>query len=59
MKALRVTGCTDRHMWYAGKVGKLVPFIGFMEQGYKSREDKINGGYTNIVLFKDAELVEV
>jgi len=27
MKMLRITGCKDSSMWYAGMVGKLVPFV--------------------------------
>lgn len=53
---LQITGCTDSSMWYAGKVGTYVPYCGTWPEGYKSRED---AGYSNIVLFKDAEIVHL
>lgn len=56
MKALRITRSPDLLMWYAPLVGKLVPYLGeWPESGYKSREP---GGYTNVVRFADAEIVE-
>lgn len=54
--ALRIKGCSDPHMWYAGKVGALVPFLREESDCFMSREP---AGYTNIVLKADAELVPV
>jgi len=57
MKALRITRCADLLMWYAPLVGKVVPYLGeWPESGYKSREP---GGYTNVVRFGDAVIIEV
>lgn len=56
MKALHITGCTDGMMWYADKVGRIVPFLWEGDTFYMSREP---AGYTNIVLKKDAEFIEV
>ena len=60
MKALRITRCSDLLMWYATLVGQVVPYLGewpeWPESGYKSREP---GGYTNVVRFADAEIIEV
>lgn len=56
-KALLITGCTDPLMWYAGMIGQVVPFLGIWpESGYKSLEP---AGYTNVVRFEDAEMIEV
>lgn len=52
--ALRITGCTDPFMWYAGKVGEVVPFLREESDCYISREP---AGYTNIVRKKDAQIV--
>lgn len=57
MKALRITGCTDPQMWYSDRIGDVVPYLGIWpESGYKSLD---NGGYSNVVRFKDAEVVTV
>ena len=49
---LRITGCTDRQMWYAGLVGQLVPYEADDGQyGYRSREP---AGYVNFVRREDA-----
>ena len=56
MKMLRITRCSDSSMWYADKVGQLVPFEWEWPEGYASRED---AGYINLVHFHDAEIVEV
>lgn len=54
---LRIKSCNDGMRWYSDKVGQLVPFLGNVGYGeYKSRED---AGFTNFVLHKDAEVVEV
>lgn len=55
MRKLRITGCSDRSMWYAGLIGKLVPFIGEDREEYLSREP---AGYVNIVKKADAKVVE-
>lgn len=43
-------------MWYAAKVGQIVPFVRETHDGYWSRED---AGYINIVRKTDAEIIEV
>jgi len=51
---LLITGVRDPLMWYADKVGELVPFVGMVEDGdYYSREPS---GYINIVRKGDAEV---
>lgn len=55
-RALLITQCPDPLMWYAGKVGKHVPYCGTWPEGYKSRED---AGYLNIVKFEDAMIVHL
>ena len=53
---LRITQCPDPMMWYAALVGKLVPFHGsWPGEGYKSTDC---GGYTNVVRFSDAEVID-
>lgn len=56
MKALRITGCTDPLMWYSQHVGKIVPLLRVGRTEHLSREP---AGYTNIVLVKDSEIVDV
>lgn len=56
MRKLRITGCTDGHMWYAGMVGELVELLGEDRIEYLSREP---AGYVNIVKKADAEVVEL
>lgn len=56
MKMLKITRCTDPMLWYAGKVGELVPYHGTWAEAYRSQEP---AGYSNIVHFNDAELVDV
>lgn len=58
MKMLRITGCSRPGMWYADKVGQLVPYVGWWEEErcYKSREP---AGYINRVEFADAQLVDL
>lgn len=53
---LFITQCRDPLMWYAGKVGQTVPYIGHWPEGFKSRED---AGYINIVKFGDAKIVKM
>lgn len=55
MRMLKITGCSDGHMWYAGKVGQLVPLLRIEHDCYMSREP---AGYSNIVRLEDAEIVE-
>lgn len=52
---LRITKCTDPLMWYAGMVGEKVPLLKIHDDCYLSREP---AGYTNIVKFEDAEILE-
>jgi len=56
VKMLRITGCTDPGMWYAGLVGELVPHLGEWPESYKSLEP---AGFVNMVKFEDAEIVTV
>ena len=59
MQMLKINGCTDNKMWYSRKIGKSVPFLGYTPEGFKSREDKSDGGYSNIVRYEDASVVNV
>ena len=54
MRELRITGCTDRSMWYSSLVGERVPFLREEHDCYLSREP---AGYVNIVKKADAEVV--
>lgn len=56
MRMLRIKGCRDSSMWYADKVGQLVGYVSAIPEGYLAREP---AGFTNIVLQRDAEVVEV
>lgn len=56
VRKLRITGCSDSSMWYAGKVGELVDLLGADRREYLSREP---AGYVNIVRKTDAEVVEL
>lgn len=57
---LRVDRCSDSMLWYRGKIGQLIPYLGqdVDRRGpiFWSRED---AGYKNIVFQCDAEIVEV
>lgn len=55
MLKLRITGCSDRSMWYAGMVGQVVDLLGEDHREYLSREP---AGYVNIVKKTDAEIVQ-
>lgn len=55
MKQLRITGCSDRLMWYSGLVGELVPFLREEPDVYLSREP---AGFVNIVRKADACVVD-
>jgi len=55
MKQLLINQCSDSRMWYAHLVGKTVPFLKEVEDGFLSREP---AGFTNIVQREDAEIVE-
>lgn len=52
---LLIHQCPDALMWYADKVGQLVPYLGKWQEGYHSRDD---GGYANLVKFEDARLID-
>lgn len=56
MRALHIIKCSDSLMWYADRVGRIVPFLWEGDTYYMSREP---AGYTNIVLKQDAEFIEV
>lgn len=53
---LLITGCSDGLLWYAGKIGQEVPYLGTWpnEGCHKSRED---AGYINIVKMQDARVI--
>jgi hypothetical protein len=52
---LKITGCSDPGLWYAGLVGKVVPHMGFdVDSGYRSKEPS---GFTNFVRVADASPV--
>lgn len=51
---LEIIKCSDSMRWYAGLVGKTVPFIREIDEGFLSREP---GGYVNIVLTQDAKII--
>ena len=51
---LKIIKCNDHMRWYANKIGELVPFLGYSNLEYKSRED---AGYVNFVQHGDAEVV--
>lgn len=53
---LLIIDCSDPYMWYAGMIGKRVPFLYEDSNHYWSREP---AGYSNIVRKKDAEIIEV
>jgi hypothetical protein len=52
-RRLKITGCTDAQMWYADKVGEIVPLVREVDDCYLSREP---AGYINIVRKQDAEI---
>jgi len=60
MKALKVIKCSDALMWYNQSIGAVVPFLGedidYKGPIYWSRD---KGGYKNIILKGDAELIDV
>lgn len=56
MKVLEITGCSRPGMWYANKIGQRVPYCGYWVEGFSSREP---AGYTNLVLFEDAQVLEI
>jgi hypothetical protein len=56
MKALLITQCSDRLMWYRNLIGVTVPFLRQYHDCFMSREP---AGYANIVKLNDATIVEV
>lgn len=57
MKKLLIEQCSDRMMWYADKIGKLVPYLGKFPEGDYASVDE--GGFTNIVREKDCRIIDV
>jgi hypothetical protein len=55
MKVLQINKCSDSMFWYCALVGKQVPFIREINEGYLSREPS---GYVNIVKKDDAEIID-
>jgi len=53
---LLIVQCPDPLMWYAGKIGQTVPYLGHWPESFRSRED---AGYINIVKFADAKIVKM
>lgn len=53
---LRINRCSDPHLWYASKIGGLVPYVRTGIAEWWSRED---AGHLNVVRLDDADLVEV
>ena len=53
---LKIISCNDPMRWYSDKIGELVPFLGDVEDEFKSREP---AGYINFVQHDDAEIVIV
>ncbi|MDH1551014.1 hypothetical protein [Pseudomonas juntendi] len=56
MIALRIIACGNRTWWYRDLVGKVVPLVRHISEGYLSREPE---GYTNVVKGHEAEIIEV
>lgn len=56
MIALRIVACADRSWWYRDLVGKVVPLVRHITEGYLSREP---AGYSNVVKGHEAEIIEV
>lgn len=54
MRMLKIIKCGDPMLWYASKVGELVPYVKNTMGEYKSREDS---GCSNWVIWEDAEVV--
>lgn len=54
-KKLLITKCSDPLMWYADKIGQVVPYLGEKYGFYTSRED---AGHTNVVNMDDAILID-
>lgn len=55
VRHLKIHKCDDPLMWYAGDVGRLVPYRGvWPESGWHSSQ---YDGYSNVVRFDDADLV--
>jgi hypothetical protein len=55
-KVLKVEKCTRPNSWYAGLVGKHVPYLGFIGEEWCSREPS---GHKNFVRAEDAHVVYV
>lgn len=56
MKALKITGCSDSMMWYRNHIGKIVPLL---QKGVNDHLSREPAGYTNMVLAKDCEVIDV
>ena len=56
VRMLRVTRCTDASLWYASRVGDLVPCLGFSYGQWTSREPE---GYANFIDEENARVVHV
>lgn len=55
MKKIFINKCSDSMMWYKKLVGQQVEYLSEDEDYYWSRD---NGGYKNIILKQDADIVE-
>lgn len=55
MKKIFINKCSDSMMWYKKLVGQQVEYLSEDEDYYWSRD---SGGYKNIILKQDADIVE-
>lgn len=56
MRVIYIEKCSDSQLWYRELVGKTVPYIRVIDEGYLSREP---AGYTNIVRREDGRVIEL
>lgn len=56
MKALLIVDCHDGMMWYASKVGQVVPLVRELSDCFMAREP---AGYSNIVDLRDGVIVDL
>lgn len=54
-RQLLIKQCPDHLMWYSKLVGQTVPLLRVLSDCYMSQEP---AGYSNIVKFEDADIVE-
>lgn len=54
MRVLLIEQCSDPQLWYAGLIGRTVPMLQVINEGYLSREP---AGYLNIVRREDGRII--